>query len=380
MRVTRDDIEDVRDALDVEVSKRKSEGGIAGMSGARAANVWSVLTSMMKEACTSKRRDLRVRTDNPCLSVQPPDKTAARAKTFIYPSEFLTLVACTDVPLAWRETYAVGCYLYLRPGELRALLWTDVDFEAGVVHITKAYDEDSDTVKAPKTHNGVRDVPIPSTLVPLLEAMRARTVLASTSVVPLMQDFSERRRAGWLRKHFALAKIERTRLTEQTATTMQINFRSLRDTGITWLALAGTDLAKMQRRAGHDDPSTTMGYVKMAEDLTGSIGEPFPVLPAELVPSRPPPPPRRGGRAPSARSNWAKLQNRPQRPQNSAERAGVEPAARFNPSVRLASGYLRPLGHLSRRRAEPSADSEVRKADVREPELALPGEEDLAAE
>ena len=86
-----------------------------------------------------------------------------------------------------------------------------------------------------------------------------------------------------MRKHFALAKIGRARLTEQTATTMQINFRSWRDTGITWLALAGVDIAKMQRRAGHDEISTTLGYVKMAEDLTGSIGEPFPVLPAALL-------------------------------------------------------------------------------------------------
>jgi hypothetical protein len=42
----------------------------------------------------------------------------------------------------------------------------------------------------------------------------------------------------------------------------------------------------MQRSAGHDSISTTLGYVKMAEDLTGSIGEPFPLLPAELVARR----------------------------------------------------------------------------------------------
>jgi len=59
--ITRDDVEDVRDALDAAVAKRKREGGRAGLSGARARNVWSVLTSMMKEACTSKRRYLRVR-------------------------------------------------------------------------------------------------------------------------------------------------------------------------------------------------------------------------------------------------------------------------------------------------------------------------------
>jgi hypothetical protein len=104
---------------------------------------------------------------------------------------------------------------------------------------------------------------------------------ATDGVLPLMAQLNENRRAGWMRQHLQLAKIDRARLTEENATTMQINFRSWRDTGITWLALQGVEVAKMQRRAGHD--AMTLGYVKMAEDLTGSIGEPFPPLPPSLV-------------------------------------------------------------------------------------------------
>jgi integrase len=291
--VTRDDVEDVRDALDRAVAQRKKEGALVGLSGARARNVWSVLTSMMKEACTSKRRDLRVRADNPCSTVQPPDRTDPKKKTFVYPAEFLKLVSCRKVPREWRELYAVACYLYLRPGELRALLWTDVDFEAGVVHVTKAYDEDSKSLKPPKTRNGVRDVPIPAALVPLLRIMHKRS-RGLGEVLPIMCGLNENRRSAWMRKHFELAKLDRPRLKEESATTMMVNFRSWRDTGITWLALDGVDVAKMQRRAGHDSISTTLGYVKMAEDLTGSIGEPFPALPATLLegedaPTIPPP-------------------------------------------------------------------------------------------
>jgi hypothetical protein len=46
----------------------------------------------------------------------------------------------------------------------------------------------------------------------------------------------------------AWRQLTRSRLTEQPATTMKVNFRSWRDTGITWLALAGVDVATMQRR------------------------------------------------------------------------------------------------------------------------------------
>jgi integrase len=243
--LTRDDVEDVRDALDAAVAARKRNGGRAGLSGARARNIWNVLTCLMREACTSKRRELRVRADNPCATVQPPDKTDPKTKTFIYPVEFLKLVACEEVPLAWRELYAVACYLYLRPGELRALRWADVDFDAGVVRVTKAYDEDAQAIKPPKTRNGVRDVPIPTALVPLLKVMRERADADDDPVVPLMAERCENLRSICLRRHCAHAKVTRSRLTEQTATTMKINFRSWRDTGITWLALAGVDVAKM---------------------------------------------------------------------------------------------------------------------------------------
>ncbi|MGA7119696.1 MAG: site-specific integrase [Polyangiaceae bacterium] len=331
--LTRDDVEDVRDALDCAVAARKREGGRAGLSGARARNVWSVLTSLMKEACTSKRRDLRVRADNPCTTVQPPDKTDAKTKTFIYPMEFLKLVSCEEVPVAWRQLYVVACYLYLRPGELRALRWSDVDFDAGVIHVTKAYDEDSQTTKPPKTRNGVRDVPIPAALVPLLKVMRNRAADDGAPVMPLMAERSENLRSIWMRKHLARAKVTRSRLTEQSATTMKVNFRTWRDTGITWLALAGVDVAKMQRRAGHDTISTTLGYVKVAEDLSGKIGEPFPPLPVALLtaqPNGPSPIPRKPAKTHAPASEFSPgLNSPPQIGPEFAERAGFEPAAGF---------------------------------------------------
>ena len=37
------------------------------------------------------------------------------------------------------------------------------------------------------------------------------------------------------------------------------------------------------RRAGHDDPKTTLRYVKMAEDLKDKVGLPFGPLPTELL-------------------------------------------------------------------------------------------------
>jgi len=52
-----------------------------------------------------------------------------------------------------------------------------------------------------------------------------------------------------MRAHLRTAGVTHARLFTDDATQMPIGFRSWRDTGITWLALAGVDVMKMQRRA-----------------------------------------------------------------------------------------------------------------------------------
>lgn len=311
--ITRDDVERVRDALDQAILLHSRSNSAEGISAKRARNVWVVVTTTFRAACMAKRRDLRVRTDNPCTDVLPPERGESRRRPFVYPNEVVALLSCEDVPREWRELYALACYLYLRPGELRALTWGDIDLDAGIVHISKAWDERSGDLKGPKTRNGVRDVPIHPNLRPLLERL-SKDRRSSDLVAPIMRDGYEDARAKRTREHLARAGVTRPRLTENTATTMMVGFRSWRDTGITWLALAGVDVAKIQRRAGHDDVTTTMGYVKAAEDMSGTIGEPFPPLPPALVGVLP--------------KQWAKsvvrVEGAAERRENFAERAGFE--------------------------------------------------------
>ena len=75
------------------------------------------------------------------------------------------------------------------------------------------------------------------------------------------------------------------RLFQDTATHIPIGFLGslAQIPGSPWLAMAGVDVAKMQRRAGHDSIETTMGYVKTTEDLSGNAGTPFAELPASLI-------------------------------------------------------------------------------------------------
>lgn len=303
--VTRDDIEDIRDALDEAIAAWKRDGGKSGgkkgaaISGKTAMNAWSCLTSTFKAATSSKRRDLRVLDGkaNPCVGVLAPgdrESRQARRKTFLYPREASTLLA-SSVPLEWREVYAIALYTYLRPGELRVLTFADVDLDAGVIHVTKAWDYADAKVKTPKTRNGVRKVPIAPALVPLLERMRKGRE-PSDIVVPTLAAFGEDHLAQQFRAHLLAAGLDRGELHGSTRTHVQANFRSFRDSGITYLAMTGLGVDKILRRAGHDMVQTTLGYVKQAEDLTGDLGLPFGPLPASLVSCEPrgtcePPPP-----------------------------------------------------------------------------------------
>ena len=151
--------------------------------------------------------------------------------------------------------------------------------------IVTAYDEEEEEEKATKTVRSLRDVPIPPTLMPLLKMLRARAN-ATGPVAPLLAEVADNKRAALLREHLRLAKLDRPRLLEDTATTMPVNFRSLRDSGITWEALARTPVERIQARAGHEHVSTTIEYVKAVEDLHGKFGMPFAPLP--FGPNSPP--------------------------------------------------------------------------------------------
>ena len=71
-----------------------------------------------------------------------------------------------------------------------------------------------------------------------------------------------------------------------------IDFRSLRDSGITWRFLKGERGEVIQREAGHEEITTTLGYAKEVQDRQGRYGDPFPALPDDLTGPSPPGSPR----------------------------------------------------------------------------------------
>lgn len=278
------DCEAVRDALDQKLaagSWQSKSGRRYPFGWKRAWNAWALFTSACKAASRSKNKTLRVRTDNPCVGVEPPDRGEDRQKQWLYPTEFTDLVAFEPLPLRWRRLYALLVYTYLRPNELTALRWRDVDLDVGLLHVTRAWDYKRDRLKDyPKSAAGVRYVPIDPELRPLLKALREGSE-PDDLVVPSMPPPEDW--AATLRVHLRRAGVARASLYENSATVKQMTLYDLRATGITWRTLRGDDARTIQQAAGHERYSTTEGYVRAAEVFRGRVGAPFPALPASLI-------------------------------------------------------------------------------------------------
>jgi integrase len=280
--VTREDIEDVRDALDAVILEYDRKGpGRGRISAKTAQNAWGELTVAFSEAANSKRRDLRILALNPALGIRPPERGSPKTKVYPYPAEFLAVAACAAIPLPWRELHALAAYTYARPGELQVLEWPDVDLEDRKIRIIRAWDYKNDRIKSTKTGEA-RTIPIEANLLPLLARMRRRA-RGKGLVVPALSEADDNKLAIVMRGHFALAGCDRPRLTARNAAELRLRFRSWRDAGITWAIVRGDDLVKVQRRAGHRLIATTMRYIVEAENAGAAFGVPFPPLPASLV-------------------------------------------------------------------------------------------------
>lgn len=109
------------------------------------------------------RRDLLSR--NPVEGLAPAEKPKQRNKRRVAVLDSATLDRLVDAggSVRWVAALALAAYAGLRLGELRALTWGDVDFEARTVTVRQSMLPDG-TTKAPKTEAGTRIVPMLPTL------------------------------------------------------------------------------------------------------------------------------------------------------------------------------------------------------------------------
>ena len=110
---------------------------------------------------------------NPMADVPRPAHRPARA-SWLSPEElslYLAAVAADRNRLAWLLALCCG----LRRGEICGLRWQDVNFRENVLHIRnqrQRLDNGCLVDREPKSESGIRDIPIPANVLPLLRSAR----------------------------------------------------------------------------------------------------------------------------------------------------------------------------------------------------------------
>ena len=178
------------------------------------------------------------------------------------------------LPLQHQVYFHLAVYGGFRRGELGALTWSDIDYEARTVSINKAVArrKDGQVVKSPKTVSGYRTVTLPPVCFDLLrrwqkEQLALRIRLGSEwkgkddmkETYIFINDFGGMHDISSVRKRFHdIIKRYNDSVENEEDKLPLIRLHDLRHTSATLLVAAGCDYATISHRLGHSKVSVTL--------------------------------------------------------------------------------------------------------------------------
>ena len=155
----------------------------------------------------------------------------------------------------------VGLATGMRRGELLALRWRDVDFDAGKLRVEQSMEQTKAGLrfKAPKTRQGRRTITLPASVVTELRAhwtaqqehrLRLGAGKAPNDALVFSNWDGTPRSPNAITREWArtLARIKLPK----------ISLHALRHTHVSQLIASGMDVLTISRRLGHSKPTTTL--------------------------------------------------------------------------------------------------------------------------
>ncbi len=173
-----------------------------------------------------------------------------------------------EIPEQIRVLFILAIYAGLRKGELLALEWSDIDFQADTISITKAVSvvAGQQITKAPKTKNSRRVVSIPHFLAQRLKSLKAARIKYRWELGDywqgaewvFIQDNGKQMSYSTPYSAFQDAITRYNSGRPVAAKLPVIPFHGLRHTSATLLIATKQDLRTVSSRLGHAQASTTM--------------------------------------------------------------------------------------------------------------------------
>jgi integrase len=154
------------------------------------------------------------------------------------------------------EVWALALLTGMRSGELYALKWTDVEFENGLIHVTKSWNSKNGIGPTKSSKN--RIVPLSKAALTFLRELKLKAG-SLDHVLPRLQEWTKGSQATVL-KNFC-----------RSLCITAVKFHDLRATYITQLLMNGVPVSKVMAIVGHAELKTTQGYLRMTgKDLMGA--------------------------------------------------------------------------------------------------------------
>lgn len=220
-------------------------------------------------------------TENKALKVKKL-KTEKKKPNALDAKERARLLADLDTahpfPENPRAVLAIKIALFtgMRVGEICALRWKNVDFKHGLIEVCEALGRVNDSgselyVKAPKSESGVRVIPMPDYLKPLLEArkkdMRAQCTEAGVKFKGDLYVLGDIDGAPMTPHAVSLSWRKRCiRLNLVGVNGERPKFHDLRHTYATYAISSGADVVSVSKILGHAQVSTTLD-IYAADDM-----------------------------------------------------------------------------------------------------------------
>jgi integrase len=222
----------------------------AGLSG---WTIRGILVPLGRVLAYAARRGLIP--DNPIRRLEPQERprVVKREMRILRPDEIDALLRA--VTPAYRPVLATAIFTGLRQGELLGLLWPDVDFDGGVVHVRRQLDRSGVHVQ-PKTAQALRSVVLMPSLANLLREHKLGSAYAASNDPVFATDSGRPMYYRNVSRRGLAAAVSAAGLAGEGAP--RLRFHDLRHCFASLLIAQGLNVVFVSRQLGHASSSFTL--------------------------------------------------------------------------------------------------------------------------
>ncbi len=244
----------------------------AGLSSSTIRNAVNPLHVLFRRAI-----DRGTITVSPAASLPLPAPAKGRDR-ITTPAEAQALIAALQP--ADEALWTVALYGGLRSGEIQAIRWEDIDFEAGTLRVERSWDPKSSAMVAPKSRSSRRTVPMLGQVRTALLEHKIRTGRRSGLVFGRDGEHPFAHSSALERAYRAWSKAGIPPLACDLDTQQRdggalpafgrIGLHEARHSYVSMMLAAGLPIANVSRYAGHSSAAFTMSrYVHARTDQAG---------------------------------------------------------------------------------------------------------------